>query len=334
MTDTPGDRSVISFEQAERLTADPPPDPVGGPRTVEFLGFMGAVAVAIATLALVVRVAFPSDPMQGLFFGSFDNIQGGLVALAGAALVFGTGYRFAHRGGAIQRGAGFTMLVGYGLAQIAFSMLLVDLDVGDATPLVILLPSAVVAVVGWQRLRCVPTQLALFSVAVSAIAALLVLLQIQDYIDPTMLAASAALGITPEVGGWESHAANVALGLAWVWFTHTGVIRPRNTGFALGSAWAVGFGLALFASADGWLVLSGAIALGLFVTATQWRSSVLAGVGTFAALALIVQLMTLVLDEPSATAFILWFGIPGLAALGGVWLLSRDRTPPTTPAGG
>jgi hypothetical protein len=75
------------------------------------------------------------------------------------------------------------------------------------------------------------------------------------------------------------------------------------------------------------------IALALFITATQWRSSVLGAIGAFAGLALIVQLMMLVLDEPSATAFILWFGIPGALALGGVWALSsrspERSTPPT-----
>lgn len=334
MTDQPRDRAVISFEQAERMTAEPLPDPVGGPRTVEFLAFIGAVAVAVATIALVIRVAFPSDPMLSLFVGSFDNVSGGLVALAGALIVFGTGYRFAGRGGAIGRGAGFMLLVGYAIAQAGFGLLLFDLDLGDATPLVVLLPSAAVAVLGWFRLRSVPTQLALFSVAVSAVSALLVLLQIQDYIDPTMLATSTVFGATPDVGGWEAHLANVALGAAWVWFARTGVLLPRNTAFFIGAAWAVLFGLALFGTADGWMVLSGAIALGLFVTATQWRSSVLAGVGAFAGLALIVQLMTLVLDEPSATSVMFWFGIPGLLALGGVWALSgrspeRPAPPPT-----
>jgi hypothetical protein len=315
------------------MVTDPPPDPVGGPRTVEFLAFIGAVAVAVATIALVVKVAFPSDPMLGLFLGSFDNVSGGLVALAGALIVFGTGYRFAGHGGAVGRGAGFTLLVGYVLAQAGFGLLLFDLDLGDATPLVVLLPSAAVAVLGWRCLRSVPTQLALFAVAVSAVSALLVLLQIQDYIDPSMLATSTAFGATPDIGGWEAHLANVALGVAWVWFGRTGDLLPRNTAFFLGAVWAVVFGLALFETADGWLVLSGVIALGLFITATQWRSSVLGAIGAFAGLALIVQLMMLVLDEPSATAFILWFGIPGALALGGVWALSsrspERSTPPT-----
>jgi hypothetical protein len=163
-------------------------------------------------------------------------------------------------------------------------------------------------------------------VAVSAVNALLVLFQIQDRLDPTDLATTAALGAPPDLATWEAHLANVALGAAWVWFARTGVLVPRNTAFFIGGAWAVLFGLALFGTADGWLVLSGAIALALFVTATQWRSSVLAGIGAFAGLALIVQLMMLVLDEPSATAFVLWFGIPGVLALGGVWALS-SRSP-------
>ncbi|MEX2322780.1 MAG: hypothetical protein WEA29_03300 [Acidimicrobiia bacterium] len=326
MADQPRDRAVISFEQAERMAAEPRSDPLGGPRTVEFLTFIGAVAVAVATIALVIRVAFPSDPMFDLFLGSFDNVSGGLVALGGAVIVFGTGYRFADRGGAIGRGAGFALLVGYVLVQAGFGLLLLDLDLGDATPLVVLLPSAAVAVLGWLRLRSVPTQLALFAVAVSAVSALLVLLQIQDYIDPTMLATSTAFGATPDIGGWQGHLAFVALGAAWVWFARTGTLRPRNTAFFLGSAWAVVFGLALYSSADGWMILSGAIALALFITATQWRSSVLAAVGAFAGLALIVQLMLLILDEPTATAFVLWFGIPGLLALGGVWALSSRST--------
>lgn len=332
MTEGTRDRRVISFEQAERMDADPPPDPVGGPRTVEYLTYLGAAAVAVATVALVIRVTFPSDSLLGLLFGSFNNVTGGVVALAGAAIVFATGYRFTRSGGAIGRASGFALLIGYGLAQVGFNLLLLEVDLADATPLVVLLPSAAVAVVAWRRLRCVPTQLALFSVAVSAVGALLVLVQLQDYVPPGRLLTSAAFGaMPPEFSGWITHLAYVALGVAWVWFGSTAFVQTRNTAFFLGSAWAVSFGIALFTEADGWFILSTALTLALFIASVHWRSSVLGAVGAFAGLVLVIQAMTLVHDDISVTAVALWFGIPGILALVGVWVLSLRGS--SQPAG-
>jgi hypothetical protein len=60
----------------------------------------------------------------------------------------------------------------------------------------------------------------------------------------------------------------------------------------------------------------------------------LAAVGSVGAIVLIVQVMTLVYEEPpGATEFILWFGIPGALAAAGFWLYpDRGATaPPTTP---
>jgi hypothetical protein len=317
------DRGVISFEQAERLEADPPPDRPGGPRTVEVLGYVAAIALVIATIAAVIEVTFSGDPIFGFLLGDFDNVSGGLVALLGAAIVFGTGYLVADHRGAVARAAGFAMFAGYLLSAGGFGLLLFDLDLGDATPLVVLIPSAAVAVTGWRRLRSVPTQLALFIVAVNAVAAILVLVQVEEGLRPSLMALTAVMGATPEFGSWVSQLVHGGLGLVWVLLARTGALGPRNAAFFIGSVYAVVFGLMLFASADGWIVLSGGLALAFVWAATQWRSSVLGAVGAVAAVVLVVQVMSLILDEPGARAFILWFGIPGLLAAAGVWLLAR-----------
>lgn len=336
------ERAVISFEQAERLEAEPPPDPLGGTRTAEVLGYIGAIATAIATVALVIKVSFSGDPLE-MFLGTFDNIPGGIVALVGALLVFGTGYRFAAGEGAVRRASGFLLLSGYLLSSIGFGLLLFDLDLGDFTPLVVIIPSAIVAVAGFLRLRSVPTQLALFVATVGAVSAILVLIQVEDRLDPSMVAATVALTGTVDFGSWISHLVNAGLGVAWIWLGLSGVLRPRNAALFIGSIYAVGFGLALFTSADGWVVLSGALALGLLWGAMHWRSSVLGAVGAVAAIVAVFQLMTLVYeDAPGTTEFIVWFGIPGLFGLAAVWVLATDgsrgesttATPtlPTTPA--
>jgi hypothetical protein len=316
------DRAVISFEQSERLEGDPPPDPVGGTRTVEVLGYFGAIAVFVATVAAVIEVSLPTDPLLGLLFGTFNNIQGGLVALLGALIVFGTGYRFADAEGAVRRASAFLLLSGYLLAAAGFGLLLFDLDLGDATPLVVLIPSAAVALAGWRRLRSVPTQLALFVVAVSALSAILVLIQVEESLDPSAMALTAALGGTPDFGSWISQLAHAGLGLAWIWAGHSALIAPRNTAFFLGSAYALVFGLFLFGSADGWIVLSGGLVLAYAWLAMQWRSSVLGAIGAVAAIIAVVQVMTMVYDAPATIDFILWFGIPGGLALGAAWALA------------
>jgi hypothetical protein len=327
------DGAVISFEQAERLEGDPPPEPLGGPRTVEILAYIGAIGVFIATVAAVIEVSVPADPILGFLRGDFDNVLGGLVALVGAAIVFGTGYRFTGTEGAVRRGSGFLLLLGYLLAAGGFGLLLFDLDLGDATPLVVLIPSAAVALAGWRRLRSVPTQLALFIVAVSAVRAILILIQVEELRDPTAMAMTAALGRAPDFGSWVSQLVNVGLGLGWIWLGHTALIVPRNAAFFIGSAYALVFGLVLFESADGWMILSGALVIAYLWAAVEWRSSVLAAVGAIAAIIAILQLMSLVYDDaPGTTDVVLWFGIPGGLALTAVWALALPpRAAPEVP---
>jgi hypothetical protein len=336
-----GDRAVISFEQSERLSGDPPPEAFGGPRTVEILAYIGAIGAFIATIAAVIKVSLPADPLLGLLMGNLDNVPGGLIALVGAVVVFGTGYRFAGTDGAVRRASGFLLLLGYLLAAGGFGLLLFDLDLGDATPLVVLVPSAAVAVAGWRRLRSVPTQLALFIVAVNAVRAILILTQVEELLDPTAMAMTAALGGTPDFGSWISHLVYVALGLAWVWAGHSALIVPRNAAFFVGSSFALVFGLALFESADGWMILSGALVIAYAWAAMRWRSSVLAAVGAIAATVAIVQVMSLVYDDPPGTTdVILWFGIPGVLALIVAWGLAlpargapeaAPESPPESP---
>ena len=318
------DRGVISFEQAERFQGDATPDKAGGPRTVEVLAYIGAIGLFIATVALVVKVALPDDPLLGLLTDDFDNISGGLVALLGAALVFGTGYQFAGREGAVKRGSGFMLLAGWALASIGFGLLLFDLDIEDFTPIVVLIPSAAVATIAWMRLRSVPTQLALFAVAVNLLSATLILIQVEERIELSEILFTAALGGTPSFGSWISHAANLALGLAWIWMARTGAIRPRNTAMFIGSVYASIWAFVLYGTDDNWLILVGVLALSLLWAATQWGSSVLGAIGTIGLVLVIIQVMDLVYEEgPGTGEFILWFGIAGGLAVVGMWLLAR-----------
>jgi len=317
------DRGVISFEQAERFEGEAAPDKPMGPRTTEVLAYVGAFALFIATLALVVKVAIPDNPL-GLIGGDFDNIMGGVVALLGAAIVFGTGYQFAGRGGAIRRGAGFMLLAGWGLAIIGFNLLLFDLDIGDFTPLVVLIPSAIVAIAAYMRVRSVPTQLAVFSVAVSFLSAVLVLIQVEELTELTEVAFTVFFGGTPDLGSWISHAANAGLGILWIWFARTGVVGPRNSALFIGSLFALIWSLVLYGTDDKWLILVGVLAVGYLVAATRWGSSVLAAVGTVGLMLLIIQLMDLVHEDGTGTnEFILWFGIPGAIAVIAMWMLDR-----------
>lgn len=328
------DRGVISFEQAERLSGDAPPDKPGGPRTAEMLGYIGAVALFIATFAAIVKVMLPEDPLFGFLTGNIENLQGGAVALFGAALVFGTGYRFADREGAVRRSSGFLMLLGWSLATVAFKLLLFDLDIGDFTPIVVVIPSAVVALIAFGRLRSVPTQLALFAVATNLLAAILVLIQVEEATEVTELVLTAALGGAPDLGSWISFAASVGLGLMWVWLARTGGVAPRNAAFLIGSVYAWVFGIALFSTADGWIALSLGLVLAYLWGSRQWGSSVLAGVGSFGAIVFIFQVLSLVYDEIGTTEILLWFGIAGVATTGAFWMLhgKRDSGSPAMPA--
>jgi len=326
------DRGVISFEQAERLDGDAPPDKPGGPRTVEVLGYFGAIALVIATIAGIVKVLIPDDPFAFLT-GDLDTLQAGLVALAGAIVVFGTGYRFADRTGAVRRASGFAMLLGYGLASVSFSLLLYDLDIDDFTPIVVLIPSAIVAVIGWRRLQSLPTQLALFAVAVSALQAILVLIQVEDPVEATDIAISALLGGSIEPMSWISHAASVGLGLAWIWLARAGTFTPRNAGFAIGALYAWVFTIALFGTADGWLALTVIVVAAYIWAATQWGSSVLGAIGAFGTIVIILQVMSIVFDEgPELNDVILWYGIAGVLAAAAVWALNERRRQPAMAA--
>jgi hypothetical protein len=329
------DRGAISFEQAERLDGDAPPDKPGGPRTAEVLGYIGAVALFIATFAAVIKVMLPDDPMLGFLTGDFDNLLGGAVALIGAALVFGTGYRFADRTGAVRRSSGFLMLLGWSLATVAAGLLLIELDIGDFTPIVVVIPSAVVALIGYGRLNSVPTQLALFAVATNVLAAILVLIQVEEAKEITDLVLTAALGASPDLGSWISFVASVGLGLTWVWLARTGGVAPRNAAFLIGSVYAWLFGIALYSTADGWTALSLGLVVAFLWGARQWGTSVLAAVGSLGAIVLVAQVMGLVHDGIGVNEVLLWFGIVGAAATGAFWMLNGrgdPRSPLPAPA--
>lgn len=328
------DRGVISFEQAERLHGDAPPDKPGGPRTAEMLGYIGAIALFIATFAAVVKVMLPDEPTLALLTGDFDHLQGGGVALLGAAIVFGTGYRFADRAGAVRRSSGFLMLLGWSLATVATGLLLLDLDIGDFTPLVVVIPSAIVALIGYGRLRSVPTLLALFAVATRVVSAILVLVQVEEPTEVSELVLTAALGASPDLGSWISFLASVGLGLTWIWLARTGGVGPRNAAFFIGAAYAMLFSIALFSTADGWLVLSLALVLAYLWGARQWGTSVLAAVGSVGVIVVIFQLMTLVHDGIGTDEVLLWFGVAGATTTGAFWMLNGkgDSGSPAVPA--
>ena len=148
----------ISFEQAEGAAGRTGKAPLVGHRAAEILAYFGALALAIATVALAYDMAFGDSGIAGFVFGSFDNIPAGLVTLVGAAILLVLGTRFAdHSAGAVARSGSFTLFAGFILASVAFAFLLYDLDLGDFTPLVKLLPVAIVAFYVWQRSPSVPT---------------------------------------------------------------------------------------------------------------------------------------------------------------------------------
>ena len=317
----------ISFEQAEGIAGRSGKAPVGGPRVAEMLGYFGAVGLAVATMVLAIDTAFSDGGVEGLMFGQFDNVPAGLIALLGAAILLVFGTRFAdHAPGAIKRAGSFMLLAAFGLASVAFGFLLYDLDLGDFTPLVRLLPVAAVALYIYFRAPSVPTQLALFATAVEAVSAVLVLIQVEDPVEPTTMILSTAMGGTPDTGGWVTLAVSTALGLAWIWLGFKGFLRTRNTAFALGAFYAWINTIQLFGTADGWIVLSIAIALGFVWAAATWQSSVLAAFATVAVTVLIAQFVSIATDSPTVTTWELAYGIPGAAAVFGAWWLSRTKS--------
>jgi hypothetical protein len=301
----------ISFEQAE-LAAKPDgtPSPL---RLAEILGYFGSVALFIATIALMIEVAISDD----FLFGGIDNVPGGFVTLAGAALLFAIGHKLTSHGeGAVKRAGGFTLAAGFGLWAIATNLLLLELDAGDFTPALLAVPVAAAAWWIYQRHESVPTQLALFFAAVQVLNALLVLIQVTEWQSTQdQLIGVAISGSPPEVA-WLGLVFQVALGLAWVWFANDGWFKPRNTAFAVGALYAGLQGLNLFGTDDGWLILFAGITGLVIYGGLAWRSSVLLGIGAFGLTVFIMMLITVLVDEVTAVSVALWFGVPGVAAIG------------------
>lgn len=312
MTDRLVEEGFISFEQAELAEGtDGTQSPV---RLRETLGYIGAIGVFIATIALMIDVTVDVD---NLLLGGIDNIPGGLVTVVGALIAGYAGYRFTGSDeGAVRRSGGFVLASAFGLWTIAVQLLLQDLDIDDFTPLVLVIPVAIAAWYIWDRFESVPTQLVVFAALVQVVNALLILVQIVDYRPPAeALLTSAITGSTPETP-WFATLVLVAVGVAWVWATNEGFLRPRNTGFAIGALFAGFNGISLFATADGWIVLFAAITLAVLYGGLTWRSSVLLAIGAGGIIVFIIMLMTIMLDEVTTMQVTLWFGIPGLAALG------------------
>ncbi len=301
----------ISFEQAELAgKPDGTPSPL---RLAEILGYFGSVALFVATLALMVEVAISDD----FLFGGIDNIPGGFVVLAGAVLLLAIGYRLTgHEGGAIKRAGGFTLASGFGLWAIATNLLLLELDAADFTPLLVVIPIAAAAWWIYDRHESVPTQLVLFFAAVQVLNAALVLIQVNEWVSPQDQVIRVAIsGGAPEFD-WLGLVFGAALGIAWVWFTNEGRFRPRNTGFAVGALYAGAQGLALFGSDDGWIILFAGITGFVVYTGLTWRSSVLLGIGAAGLVIFIIMMISVLVDEVTAVSVALWFGVPGLAAVG------------------
>ncbi len=328
MTDRLVADGFVSFEQAELAGGtDGSQSPL---RLTEALGYIGALAVFIATIALMFEVAVSED----FLFGGIDNIPGGLVTLVGAALLGWVGYRFtASSQGAVKRSGGLVLGSAFGLWVVTVTLLLQDLDVGDFTPLVVVLPIVVAAWLIWSRFQSVPTQLVSFVTVVQVVQALLVLVQIVEYSSPQTMIARTIISGSPPAPEWIATLIAVAVGVAWLWYTSEGVIRPRNTGFALGAIYAGFNGIILFGTADGWVVLFAAVTLAVLYGGLTWRSSVLLGAGAAGVLFLIVMVMSILVDSPTAVTFALWFGIPGLAALAyAIWSLEQTPKDQPTPA--
>lgn len=323
----------ISFEQAEGIAGRSGKARAAGPRTVEVLGYFGAVALAVATIVLAVDTAFGDGGAEQLLFGNFDNVPAGLIAMVGAAILLVFGIRFiGSSAGAVRRSGSFTLLAAFGLASVSIGFLLYDLDLGDFTPLARLLPVAAVAIFIWLRSPSVPTQLALFATAVEAVRAILVLGQVEDPIEPSTMILSTALGNTPNTGGWITLAVATALGVFWIWLGATGRLRTRNAAFVLGAFYAWINSIQLFGTADGWVVLSVIIAAGFAWGAAGWGSSVLGAFATVSVIALIAQFIAIWVDTPTPMTFVVAYGVPGALALAGAWWFSRTAPKPMAPA--
>jgi len=318
----------ISFEQAELAGGpDGTPSPL---RLSEILGYFGSVALFIATIALMIEVALSDD----FLFGGIDNVPGGFVTLAGAALLFAVGHKLtAHDEGPVKRAGGFTLASGFGLWAIATNLLLFELDAGDFTPALVVVPIAAAAWWIYQRHESVPTQLVLFFTAVQVLNAVLVLIQVTEWQSTQdQLIGVVITGSAPEVA-WLGFVFQVALGLVWVWFANDGWFKPRNTAFAIGALYAGLQGLILFGTDDGWLILFAAITGLVVYGGLAWRSSVLLGVGALGLIIFIAMLVTVLVDDVTAISVALWFGIPGVAALGyNLWSLEQMAQSETTDA--
>lgn len=327
MTDRLVEEGFISFEQAELAGGgvDGTRSPV---RIHEALGYLGAIAVFIATIALMVDVAVSAD----FLFGGIDNIPGGLVTLVGAAIIGWAGWQFTGSSeGATRRAGGFLLGSAFGLWAITVGLLLMDLDAGDFTPLIVVSPVVVAAWFIWNRFQSVPTQLVAFVTVTQVVSALLVLIQVTEYTSPQQTLAMTAITGSPPSPDWIPSVVSVAVGLGWIWFTSTGTIRPRNTGFAIGSLYAAFSGLTLFGTADGWVVLFAGITLAVLLGAITWRSSVLGAIGAIHVIILVQMVMSIVVDEMTAMQVALWFGIPGLLALGYALWAQQEGTKAETP---
>jgi len=330
---------VISFEQAEGISGERHRLPDwAGPRTIEWLGYFGAAALFFATVVLVGDLVDAGNIDILDILGGLNNVAGGIAALVGGALLLAIGWRFAKStDGAARRSAGFMLLAGYGLAALASWLLLLDLDLGDFTPVVNVIPIIVVAVFVWRTAPSLPTQLALFSMVTQVVSSFLVLVQVTERTDLQSMVVGVALGGTPDVGrGWVPTMVAFAVGLLWIAMGSAGTLRPRNAAFVIGSLYAWVAAIELFASGDGWIVVS-VLFTGLLVwMAVSRRSSVLGAIGAVSTFGLIGQVMSLFVDSPGTTTLELWFGIPGAAALGGaLMLLMRSggaSTKATTPA--
>ena len=301
----------ISFEQAELAEKpDGTPSPL---RLAEVLGYFGSVALFIATIALMVDVAISDD----FLFGGIDNIPGGFIVLVGALLLLAIGYRLTgHEEGAIKRSGGFTLASGLGLWAVAANLLLLELDAADFTPLLQVVPVVAAAVWIYRRHESVPTQLALFFSAVQGLNALLVLIQINEWVSPQDQVIRLTLsGGTPEFE-WLGMVFQAVLGIAWVWFTNEGWFRPRNTGFAAGALFAGFAGIGLFGTDDGWIILFAVITGVVIYGGLAWRSSVLLGIGAVGLIVFVAMMINVLVDEITAVSVALWFGIPGVAAVG------------------
>jgi len=328
---------VISFEQAEGISGERHRLPDwAGPRTVEWLGYFAGLALFVATFLVMLDVmysGFDFGALSGLdptnTFGLLglmaalsrpDNIPGGIVALIGALALFGIGWRFSRGGGAAGRTAGFDLFLGFVLASMATDLLLTDLDIGDFTPLVLVIPIVVFAVFVWRTQPSLLTQVALFLMVTQVVNAFLVLVQATDLDNPGV--------------GWLPLLIQLAVGFLWIALGSAGAVRPRNTAFVLGAFYAWTAAIDLFGSGDGWIVVSILVTLLFYWMGVSRRSSVLAAFGAVSTLFLVLQVMTVVYDDmPSLRTFEFWYGIPAIAAaLAALWLISGGAQTPAMAA--